>query len=213
MSAREAGISASQALIVKKSEKASGGSTTGSQYLHSKSPEIYSDKFMLATMPGDVHHWDFVADRGKHSYKEVMLSLGCWWEHDVGGVPPWAHLRPGKQLVPCEADLEDFTAELAYLPKQDRVASYKQFQGFSHQIRSATKDALSLADTKLPEECNACPVGRKDERKVEGEDGKNVVYLENRVDGSRQPVLPPRIHFLRLLVLDLDQGPQGTPSG
>ena len=139
-----------------------------------------------------------------------MLSVGYWWELDVGGIVPWAHLRPGKQLLPYEANLEDFEAGLALARNQERVASYKQLAGYSRQIQSTTKGALSLDDFRLPEECNVRPVLRNEERKVERENGQNMVYLKNNQDGSRQLVLPAFIHRLRLLVLGLDQGSPGA---
>eukprot|EP00959_Pyramimonas_sp_CCMP1952_P429482 8994824-Pyramimonas_sp.AAC.1 len=66
------------------------------------------------------------------------------WELNAGCYPKWAHLAPGKALAPGEADLLDSEEEKRAQNKLERVASFRQLQGLSHQTSLLSGERLTL---------------------------------------------------------------------
>ena len=160
-----------------------------------------------------VHHFNLVSDPGQHNYKECLVSLLYCWEISQGMRCPWQHLVPGKVLTPL--DVQNMDPELcryAGRHKLDRVASYRQLQGYSNQLRvmsSCSIPPLTLSSFKLPESFNVRPVKANERRKtVQGHD-QDVSYIVNTESGVRTRILPPQPIKVRLLTLELDQGSIG----
>ena len=53
------------------------------------------------------------------------------------------------------------------------------------------------------------PVGQHEYRHTEEQDGKNLVFVVNRVTGNRSAVLPLEVEIVRTLLLGLDEGSIG----
>ena len=130
---------------------------------------------------------------------------------------PWQHLKPGKVLTPHEVeDMDPILAGYAARNKLERVAAFRQLQGYSNQMKLMTSDTESedppktLASLKLPDIFHVRPVKQTESRKtVRGahEDVSFIVNIETRV---RTPILPPdRNIYVPLLTLQLDQGAIG----
>ena len=158
-----------------------------------------------------VHHYNMVSDPGHHSYKEVLASLLWCWETGQGMHMPWQHLLPGKVLTPYDVPMDEELSSFAARRKLERVASYRQLQGYSQQLSAVTrfcKPPVTLSTFKLATGFNIRPVGPNEGRcTVRGTD-TDVSYIVDRTTGQRTPVLPD-VGVAPLLVLQLDQGVLG----
>ena len=154
-----------------------------------------------------------VSDPGQHSYKECLVSVLYCWEIQQGMHCPWQHLVPGKILTPL--DVKDMDQELrryAASHKLERVASYRQLQGYSNQLRvlsSCSLPSVTLASFALPQSFMVRPVEENEGRKTVQEEDQNVSFIVDKDTGVRTPILPPQPIRVRLLTLELDQGSIG----
>ena len=120
-----------------------------------------------------VRHFNMVSDPGQHSYKECLVSLLWCWEIAQAMHCPWQHLKPGKALMPL--DLEDMDEELcryAARHKLERVASFRQLQGYSNQLKVMTSRPgshdpfVTLTSFKLPNSFQVRPATANESRKT-----------------------------------------------
>ena len=100
-----------------------------------KEHEMYWVNCGFALSGNCVHHYCLFSDPGTHSYKECLVSLLWCWEINQGMHCPWQHLLPGKMLTPDEAHMDEREMAFAARQKLERVASYRQLQGYSNQLR------------------------------------------------------------------------------
>ena len=117
---------------------------------------MYQERVSIAFT--QLQHWNLVADPGTHSYKEVMPAVLYGWEIDMACLPPFQHIIPDTFVTPSERNLADDILPLALEMKLERVAAYRQLQGYSHQIYVITQGRLSLNDFKVPSSCCLDPV-------------------------------------------------------
>ena len=106
--------------------------------------------FQAAFQPHLWNHLTLVADPGTHSYKDCLVSVAFSWENNYGCYPPWQHLLPSKFLLPGEANMYADIEQLAADGKLERVATYRQMQGLSNQIRHLTSGKLTIDDFSMP---------------------------------------------------------------
>ena len=77
-----------------------------------------------------VYHWNWVADPGSHTYKEVMPAVLYSWELEEACFPAFQYLLPGKGGVTIfDCELDDDLVQIALKMKLERVATYRQLQG------------------------------------------------------------------------------------
>jgi hypothetical protein len=163
-----------------------------------------------------VHHFNLVSDPGMHNYKECLVSVLWCWEIEQAMHCPWQHLKPGKVLTPLEVtDMDVDLCRYAARHKMERVASFRQLQGYSNQLRVMSSGPgsrgppVTLATFKLPDSFHVRPVTANESRKtVQGADEDESFIVDNRT-GVRTPILPPQPIKVPLLTLQLDQGAIG----
>jgi hypothetical protein len=129
---------------------------------------------------------------------------------DTGTFPPWQHLLPGKELTDEDAAMDDTIATIAARNKLDRVASYRQLQGTSHQL--VLLSGRTIDDFDLPETSNVRPTHQDESRIVvpDAAGDRDTAYVVDRTSGEQLSVLPPDCIKVPLLTLMLDQGSIGT---
>ena len=149
-----------------------------------------------------------VSDPGMHSYKECLATVLWCWEVGQGMHMPWQHLPPSKTLMPADADMDERTLGYAAQNKLQRVAAYRQLQGYSNQLKKTTKGRLTLESMKLPEDANVRSLKPNEKRQTHKTPHQDVAYIVDAA-GKRHKVLPSATR-LPLLVLGLDQGRIGT---
>ena len=179
-------------------------------------------------MPG-VHHYNLVSDPGMHNYKDTLVSVLWCWEISEAMHCPWQHLLPGKVLSHndtehLDPDLQRYNARA----KLERVASMRQIQGYSNQMRVMSKHygaaipgepepepPVTLGRSfQLPDNFHVRPVNANEARKTERGpvDGEDVSFIVNKDTGVKTPILPPEQIKVRLLTVQLDQGSPGCSS-
>ena len=174
--------------------------------------DMYHEKTKLifgTAGAGGVHHWNIVSDPGTHSYKECLVSLMYSWELNAGCYPKWAHLVPGKALAPGEADLLDSVEEKRAQNKLERVASFRQLQGLSHQICSLSGERLTLDSFDPPVGSNLRAVSNNEVREVMPNAGMDLHVITNTATGQQHEVLPLDVTDVMLCIFQLDQGSVG----
>ena len=170
---------------------------------------MYYKRCSLGFRPSEVNHWNLVADPGHHNYKECLVSLVYSWEQDNGCYPPWQWLKPGKHLTPLDANMDDSIAVHAAGKKLDRVAAYRQVQGYSQQLHEITRGQLGIDNFDVPENVHVRPVEANETRIVEvGE--QDIAYIVDKDTQRRLQVLPDDYTTALLLVLMLDHGTIGA---
>ena len=112
------------------------------------------------------------------------------------------------QDIDEDVELLNYTAR----HKLERVASFRQLQGYSNQMRamSAKSDhTVTLVSFKLPAGFHLRRVKANEARKTLRGDHEDVSYIVDTETGARTPILPPERIKVRLLNLQLDQGSIG----
>ena len=95
-------------------------------------------------------HFNLVSDPAKHSYKETLVSLLWCWEVRRCMHCPWQLLVPGKVITPHEVtDMSEHLQHCAARQKLERVASFRQLQGYSNQLRVMTSGRDTLCGSAL----------------------------------------------------------------
>lgn len=161
---------------------------------------------------GVVSHFNLVSDPGTHDYKECLVSLLWCWEITQGMHCPWQFLVPGKILTPLDIHMDEAMARYAARQKLERVASFRQLQGYSNQLRVMTRylnPPVTLISFKLPAGFHIRSVSASEGRKTVRGAHQDVSYIVNKVTKVRTAVLPPAPIKVRLLVVQLDQGSIG----
>ena len=138
------------------------------------------------------------------------MSLAYTWELDLGAYPAWQYLKPGKDMTPLDCDMEDDISDIAARRKLERVASYRQLQGYSNQIHQLSKCQLTIDDFSLPSNCHVREVTADEGRKTEVIHGRNVTFIVDKHSDERLQVLPHDLVNVRLLTLGLDHGSIGA---
>ena len=158
-----------------------------------------------------VCHFNLVSDPGQHSYKECQVSVLWCWEIDQAMHCPWQHLKPGKVLTSLDIDMDEDLRCWASKHKLERVASFRQLQGYSNQLKvmSSSDSPVTLASFQLPDSFHVRPVKANEGRKTVQGDHEDVSFKVNKETGVRTPILPPEPIKVRLLKLQLDQGSIG----
>ena len=129
--------------------------------------------------------------------------MGC------GAFLPFQELTPGKKLLQKEADLDDELIALSAEDKLERVSSFRQLQGISHQISVMTKGRDHLSSFKAPEGTNVRPVGEGEQRCVQETALKTLSFIKTPT-GQLLPVVPDGLENVMLLLLQLDHGSIGS---
>ena len=179
-----------------------GCSSSPSGYWVNKLLQLYYEGNELAFNPRDLWHWNFISDPGHHSYKECLVTILYSWETHGGCYPPWQFLMPGKYVTPMDCNLDDDLVPAAAEMKLERVATYRQLQGYSAQLHRTSGGALCIDDFNIPEGAVVRPTTPNERR-----EGNTIVDNDS---GERSEVLPLAITRCRLLVLMLDMGSIGT---
>ena len=115
-------------------------------------------------------------------------------------------------MTPLDADMDDAMQRWAAKHKLERVASYRQLQGYSNQLRAMTMycgPPLTIHSFKLPAGFNVRPVGSNEERATVRGEHQDVSYIVNKTSRALTPILPVAKVIVRLLTLGLDQGSVG----
>ena len=208
--AMKAGTSLEAALALKDDEAAYGCSESQGAKWVNFALQLYYNRCDHLWSHDDVNHYNFVSDPGHHSYKECLVTLAFSWEQDTGAFPPWQHLLPGSELTPDDAAMDDNLATIAARNKLERVASYRQLQGTSHQLHLLS--GRTLDDFDLPAAANVRPTDENESRIVvpDAASGRDISYIVDRTSGARLAVLPHDCAKVPLLTLMLDQGSIGT---
>jgi len=160
-----------------------------------------------------VHHYDLVSDPGTHNYKECLVSVLWCWEVGSGMHCPFQNVKPGKVLTPNDVDMDEDLARFAARQKLERVASWRQLQGYSHQLFGVTRYSrprVTLKSFEMPPDFHVRPVGANEGRKTVRGELQDVSYIVDKVTGVRTPILPAEPIKLKLLTLGLDQGSIGS---
>ena len=181
-----------------------------------KEHEMYWVNCGFALSGNCVHHYCLFADPGTHSYKECLVSLLWCWEINQGMHCPWQHLLPGKMLTPDEAHMDEREMAFAARQKLERVASYRQLQRYSNQLRVMSRYSrprVTLASFKLSDNFHVRPVTAQEGRKTERGEHQDISYIVNKETGVRTAILPAVRIAEPLLVLGLDQGSPGMAGG
>jgi hypothetical protein len=142
--------------------------------------------------------------------KESLVTLSYSWQLNLGFVPPWQELVPGKQVIKGEMVLDNRAEFFRQQNKLERVNAYRQLQGLSHQIHLLSGKRLKLDSFQLPREANIRPIAAGEERHLVETPGDFHVVLRNRITGEEVRVLPPGLDRVKLLLLQLDQGAIGA---
>ena len=115
-------------------------------------------------------------------------------------------------MTPLDADMDDAMQRWAARHKLERVASYRQLQGYSNQLRAMTMycgPPLTIHSFKLPAGFNLRGVGSNEERATVRGEHQDVSYIVNKTSQALTPILPVAKVIVRLLTLGLDQGSIG----
>ena len=206
--ARASGADLVQALRLKDDAPDLGCSSSRAEAWMQKKQLMYDARVHLA-FP-HMRHWNLVADPGTHSYKDIMPSVLYGWQVNMACFPPFQHLLPGKAVTIYDAELEEDLAPLAAERKLERVATYRQLQGYSMKISCITKGVLSLADFTMPQSCCLDPVQRDEFRFTVDQGNIRLAFIKNKVTGETRAVLPPDVEDILTLILGLDEGSIGT---
>ena len=152
-----------------------------------------------------------------HSYRECLVSL-CWcWEISQAMHCPWQHLKPGKVMTPHEVeDMDPILAGYAARNRLERVAAFRQLQGYCNQLRVMTSrpgsldpPPMTLAKLKLPDSFHVMPVKANESRKTVRGAHEDVSFIVDKETGVGTPILPTEPILVPLLTLQLDQGAIG----
>ena len=198
-----------QAVAIKDDEASFGCSSSRGEYWSCLYQQMYSQR--MSCVFSHLHHWNLVADPGNHSYKEIMPAVLYGWEVDEACFPPFQYLLPGKGgVTPFDCELEDDMFQGALEMKLERVAAYRQLQGYSHMIFQVTGGMLTLDDFHLPQSCCVRPVQHNEMRQSVQEGNITVAYIRNKDTAERRLVLPQDVSQVRMLILGLDEGSSGT---
>ncbi len=96
--------------------------------------------------------------------------------------------------------------------KLERVAAWRQLQGYSNQLYSMTRYSrprVKLESFKRRGNFHVRPVTASEKRQTEHGEHQDVSYIVNTVTGERNAILPAERIEVPLLILGLDQGSQG----
>ena len=125
---------------------------------------------------------------------------------------PWQHLVEGKDITPLEAHMDDELIAFAVRQKLERVASYRQLQGYSHQLRSMTlyrQRPVTLKTFAMPAGFCVRPVNSNEKRMTLRGRDRDIGYIENTETKVRTAILPDAAIQVPVLILGLDQGSVG----
>ena len=204
LKAREARANLEQAIVLNRDVV--GCHQSAGDVWQNKLLQMYQVRCSLLWCTPAINHWNIVADPGRHSYNECLVSLAYAWEIGQGCYPEWQNLLPGGAINDDEVEMLDIVEAKRREDKLQRVAAYRQMAGISHQISLLSKRRLTVDSFELPSSCNVRPV-TKDEKRVVIPEGDRALHLiENTVTGVRVSVLPFEVTDVLLLVLMLDQG-------
>ena len=101
-----------------------------------------------------------------------------------------------------DCNLDDDLVPAAAEMKLERIATYRQLQGYSAQLHRTSGGALCIDDFKIPEGAVVRPTTLNERR-----EGNTLVDNDS---GERKEVLPSAITRCMLLILMLDMGSIGT---
>ena len=170
---------------------------------------MYAERVRASKFP-QASHWNLVADPGTHSYKDIVPPVAYSWEINVACYPPYQHLIPGKLVTSFDCELAEDMVPLAEERKLERVATYRQLQGYSNQIRWASDDKLALKDFRPPTSCSLDPVQRNEFRYSVEQGSMRLSFIKNKTTGAIRAVLPAEVETVKTLILGLDEGSIGT---
>jgi len=164
-----------------------------------------------------VKHYNLIADPGHHSYKECLVSVLWCWQVQTGMHTPFQHILPGKILTPLDVDMDVEMQQYAARHKLERVASWRQIQGYSNQLSVITekysRPPVTINYFKLPETFHIRPVRVREARKTVQGDVQDVSYIVDTETGVRTQILPSGPIRVPLLTIGLDQGSIGSSGG
>ena len=171
---------------------------------------MYYNRSAMPFVAGGVNHYCVVADPGTHAYKDCLVSMVWSWELQLGVYPAWQILKPGKEVLEGEANMDGAMERFRQKSKLERVSAYRQIQGLSHQIFLLTKKRHKIDLFKLPKEAHVRPVEQGEIRCTSIDQAGCHAFIRNTATGAEYRVLPPGLEDVKLLVLQLDQGSIGA---
>ena len=141
-----------------------------------------------------VRHYNLVCDPGHHSYKECMVSVLWCWQLQTAMHAPFQIIVPGKILTPLDVDMDNEMQQYAARHKLERVAAWRQIQGYSNQLRALTskysRPPVTIEYFKLPETFHKRAVRADEGRVTQRGPLQDVSYIRNRSTGELTPILP-----------------------
>lgn len=122
---------------------------------------------------------------------------------------PFQELKPGRMVLSDEAWLDSYMETFRKKQKLERVASYRQLQGISHQVDLVSNGRDDIDCFVLPPEAHVRAVGESEER-CTSTSMPHHSFIRNKFTKEKLRVLPPDLHDCKLLLLQLDQGSIGA---
>jgi len=129
---------------------------------------------------------------------------------------PWQLLIPGKGLTPWDVvkgEMDEEFIRFASRNGLERVAAFKQLQGYSNQLRvmsAYSNPSLTLYSFRLPQTFTLRPVNAMEGRKTLRLGDQDISYIVDTRTKVRIAILPTQPIKVRLLTLQLDQGSIGS---
>ena len=129
---------------------------------------------------------------------------------------PWQFLGPGKILAPLDVDVDEEMAFYVARHKLERVASLRQVQCYTNQLRALTRYSrppLTIKPFAMPEDLQIRHVKVNDGLLTVKGPHQDVSYIVNLETRVRTPILPAAPTKVPMLVLGLDRGAIGCAGG
>ena len=104
-------------------------------------------------------------------------TVGYSWELGLGYFPPWQRLLPGKHATPHDCHLHNEVLPYAARAKCERVATYRQIQGYAAQIHWVTAGNVRFEDFDRPPGCHLDPVQQGEFREAVDEGDRTYVEI------------------------------------
>ena len=122
-----------------------------------------------------------LARRSRHSHvRRDNAGSVVWLGNDTACFPPFQDIVPGKYVTELDCNMTEDVVPLAVQVKLERVATYRQLQGYSNQIYQVTDGKLSLDDFRIPSSRCLGPVSEGEQRTYEDVGDKRLSYLVNK---------------------------------
>lgn len=132
------------------------------------------------------------------------------WENDLAAYADTQMLTRGKVVLASETDLQDDIWQIMGTTRIQRVASFRQIQGISNQLRTLTNGRIaSIDDMKLPPSVHIAPTDAHETRVVRRGITSDAAFVVDTTANTFKQVLPDDLDDVPLLTCGIDQGSIG----